>query len=101
MVSYAQSCRFRGEKVPHLVVQTDAGPVTVMVLRNEKVTAPVKFAEQGYVGTILPAGPGSVAVIGPTGADLVAGRRSASRPRWCGRGHSAARTLSLSGECPP
>jgi hypothetical protein len=70
MVSYAQTCRFRGEKVPHLVVQTDAGPVTVMVLRNEKVTAPVKFAEQGYVGTILPAGPGSVAVIGPTGADL-------------------------------
>jgi hypothetical protein len=40
------------------------------VLRDEKVTAPVKFAEQGYVGTILPAGPGSVAVIGPTGADL-------------------------------
>jgi hypothetical protein len=70
MVSYAQSCRFRGETVPHLVVQTDAGPVTVMVLRNENVTAPVKFAEQGYVGTILPAGPGSVAVIGPTGADL-------------------------------
>jgi hypothetical protein len=70
MVSYAQTCPFRGENVPHLVVQTDAGPVTVMVLRNEKVTAPVKFAEQGYVGTILPAGPGSVAVIGPTGADL-------------------------------
>ena len=46
MVSYAQSCRFRGENVPHLVVQTDAGPVTVMVLRNEKVTAPVKFAER-------------------------------------------------------
>jgi hypothetical protein len=70
MVSYAQTCRFRGGKVPHLVVQTDSGPVTVMVLRNEKLTAPVKFAEQGYVGTILPAGPGSVAVIGPTGADL-------------------------------
>jgi len=70
MVSYAQTCRFRGEKVPHLVVQTDSGPVSVMVLRDEKVTAPVKFAEQGYVGTILPAGPGSVAVIGPTGADL-------------------------------
>jgi len=70
MVSYAQTCPFRGENVPHLVVQTDAGPVTVMVLRNEKVTAPVKFAEQGYVGTILPAGPGSVAVLGPTGADL-------------------------------
>jgi hypothetical protein len=70
MVSYAQTCRFRGAKVPHLVVQTDAGPVTVMVLRDEKVAAPVKFADQGYVGTILPAGPGSVAVLGPTGADL-------------------------------
>jgi hypothetical protein len=80
MVSYAQTCRFRGEKVPHLVVQTDAGPVTVMVLRNEKVPAPVKFAEQGFVGTILPAGPGSVAVLGPTGADLsqVAGRVAAA-----------------------
>jgi hypothetical protein len=63
-VSYASTCRFRGERVPHLVVQTDAGPVTVMVLRHEKVTAPVKFNEQGYAGTILPAGPGSIAVIG-------------------------------------
>jgi len=70
MVSYAQTCRFRGERVPHLVVQTNVGPVTVMVLRNEKVAAPLEFAEQGYVGTILPAGPGSVAVIGPNGADL-------------------------------
>jgi hypothetical protein len=64
MVSYAQTCRFRGEKVPHLVVQTDAGPVTVMVLRNEKVGAPVNFDEQGYTGTIIPAGPGSIAVVG-------------------------------------
>ena len=69
-VSYASSCRFRGEKVPHLVVQTDAGPVTVMVLRNEKVAAPVRFDEQGYSGTIMPAGPGSIAVIGTAHANL-------------------------------
>lgn len=64
MVSYAQTCRFRGVKVPHLVVQTDAGPVTVMVLRGEKVDFPVSFDEQGYQGTIVPAGPGSIAVVG-------------------------------------
>jgi len=69
-VSYANSCRFRGRTVPHLVVQTDGGPVTVMVLRNERVDAPVRFAEQGFAGTIVPAGPGSIAVIGTGDADL-------------------------------
>ncbi len=70
-ISYASTCPFRGEKVPHLVVQTAAGPMTVMVLRHEKVAAPVNFDEGGYAGTIVPAGPGSIAVIGhaPT-ADL-------------------------------
>jgi hypothetical protein len=70
-VSYASTCRFRGEKVPHLVVQTAVGPMTVMVLRDEKVAARVDFDEGGYAGTILPAGPGSIAVLGhaPT-ADL-------------------------------
>jgi len=70
LVSYANSCPFRGHVVPHLVVQTDAGPVTVMVLRNEKTDAPVSFDEQGYAGRIVPAGPGSIAVIGAAGADL-------------------------------
>jgi hypothetical protein len=70
-VSYATTCPFRGEEVPHLVVQTAVGPMTVMVLRDEKVDAPVDFDEGGYAGTIVPAGPGSIAIIGhaPT-ADL-------------------------------
>jgi len=69
-VSYANTCPFRGQRVPHLVVQTDAGPVTVMVLRDEKVAAPVRFDEQGYSGTIVPAGPGSLAVVGAANANL-------------------------------
>ena len=69
-VSYANSCRFRGRTVPHLVVQTDGGPVTVMVLRNEPLDAPVRFAEERFTGTIVPAGPGSIAVIGTGDADL-------------------------------
>ena len=70
-VSYAQSCPFRGQTVPHLVVQTDAGPVTVMVLRHEKVEAPMSFDEGGYSGTIVPAGPGSIAVIGHEPRDVL------------------------------
>jgi hypothetical protein len=64
MVSYASSCLFRGHHVPHLVMQTEAGPVTVMVLVHEHVSKPVQFDEQGYRGVIVPvAGHGSLAVL--------------------------------------
>ncbi len=69
-VSYASSCEFRGHTVPHLVVQTDRGPVTVMVLRHEKATDSSSFDEQGYAGRIVPTGPGSIAVIGGASEDL-------------------------------
>jgi hypothetical protein len=64
VVSYASSCNFRGQKVPHLVVQTQSGPVTVMVLVHEAVRKPKQFDEQGYRGTIVPVpGHGSIAVL--------------------------------------
>jgi hypothetical protein len=63
-VSYAASCAFRGHHVPHLVIQTESGPVTVMVLVHENVSKPVPFDEQGYRGVIVPApGHGSLAVL--------------------------------------
>lgn len=71
-VSYARSCWFRGHFVPHLVVQTDSGPVTVLLLRDEHPRSIVEFDEQGFAGRIVPAGPGSIAVIGGTDADLAA-----------------------------
>ncbi|HEX3912007.1 MAG TPA: DUF3379 family protein [Steroidobacteraceae bacterium] len=64
IVSYASSCEFRGHRVPHLVVQTPSGPVTVMVLVHEPVRKAVQFDEQGYRGTIVPVpGHGSIAVL--------------------------------------
>jgi hypothetical protein len=64
VVSYASSCEFRGHKVPHLVVQTPSGPVTVMVLVHEAVRKSMRFDEQGYRGTIVPVlGHGSIAVL--------------------------------------
>jgi hypothetical protein len=64
MVSYASSCEFRGHRVPHLVIQTASGPVTVMVLVHEPAAKPVRFDEGGYRGVIVPvAGHGSLAVL--------------------------------------
>jgi hypothetical protein len=81
MVSYARSCRFRGHRVPHLVVQTASGPVTVMVLVHDHVPKSVRFDEQGYRGVIVPvAGHGSLAVLTRgNDADLAAIERIASR----------------------
>lgn len=72
-VSYARSCLFRLHHVPHLVVQTGSGPVTVMVLAHEKVSGAQRFDEGGYQGMLLPVPDhGSLAVImrGATGAEV-------------------------------
>ena len=64
-VSYVMSCAFRGHQVPHFVVQTLQGPVTVLVLRDEApIDAPMTFSEDGYEGVITPAPHGVLAVLG-------------------------------------
>ena len=64
MVSYANSCGFHGHHVPHLVVQTGAGPVTVMVLVHEPARSKMRFDDHGYRGVIVPIpGHGSIAVL--------------------------------------
>jgi hypothetical protein len=62
-VMYAHSCLFRGHVVPHLVVSTSQGPVTVMVLPHESVKHRMSFHEDGMSGVITPAPHGSLAVI--------------------------------------
>jgi len=62
-VVYAQSCRFRGHKIPHLVVRTVDGPVTVLVLAGERVPFRHRFSEEGFTGVLVPAGAGSIAVL--------------------------------------
>jgi hypothetical protein len=73
LVSYAESCWFRGWYVPHLVVQTPDGPMTVMVLPHERVRAPTVAEEGGYRVVIVPAARGSIAVLtaGPVSAARV------------------------------
>jgi F0F1-type ATP synthase membrane subunit c/vacuolar-type H+-ATPase subunit K len=69
-ITYANSCWFRGRHVPHFVVQTDDGPVTVLVLPEEPVAQPIHFDEGGYRGTLVPAPRGSIAVLARDGTDV-------------------------------
>jgi hypothetical protein len=62
-VVYASACPFHGRLVPHLVVQTANGPMTVMLLARDKVSGRQEFSEGGFQGVLLPAGEGSVAVL--------------------------------------
>jgi hypothetical protein len=71
-VSYASSCWFRGHYVPHLVVRTPDGPVTVMVLPREQTARRTEFQEEGYRGVLVPAGRGSVAVLARDATDVTA-----------------------------
>jgi len=82
-VVYAQPCVFRGRVSPHLVVQTANGPMTVMLLAHQKISARQEFSEDGYRGELLPAGEGSVAVLMQNGKvpDAVA-TQVVSGVRW-------------------
>lgn len=64
-VSYAAYCPFRGNRIPHLVVQTASGPVTVMLLTHEPaLSEPRHFSEQGFDGVVVPAPRGVIVVLG-------------------------------------
>lgn len=62
-VSYAHTCLFRGERVVHLVVQGEHGPVTILLLPHIHVDASVPVDEQGFHGVIVPDGEGSIAIV--------------------------------------
>lgn len=69
-VSFAARCVFDGRVVPHLVVRTPEGPVTVLVLSHRTISRRLRFDEQGYSGVVLPAPRGSIAVVGRDVRDL-------------------------------
>jgi hypothetical protein len=69
-VTFAARCVFDGHVVPHLVVRTPQGPVTVLVLRHRTIARPIRFDSNGYAGVALPAPRGAIAVVGQGVADL-------------------------------
>jgi hypothetical protein len=84
-VTYAMRCVFDGHVVPHLVVRTPEGPVTVLVLGHREVGKPLQLREVGLEGIVLPAPRGSIAVIGEGIADINAvARRVVDAVDWDG-----------------
>ena len=69
-VTFAARCVFDGHVVPHLVVQTPQGPVTVLMLRHRVLDDPLHLSESGYEGVVLPAPRGSIAIVGEGIADI-------------------------------
>jgi len=69
-VTYARRCFFDRHWVPHLVVRTEAGPVTVFLLGHREVSGETRLEEDGYEAIVLPAPRGSIAVVGRDVPDL-------------------------------
>lgn len=65
-VSYAETCWVAGEWIPHLVVQGEAGPFMVLLMPGRTLQSPVPLSlpDEGLSGSIVPAGAGSIAILG-------------------------------------
>jgi len=64
LITYAQSCIINGKTIPHLVIQGEHGPVTILLLPDEKIAAVKVLDGVNIQGVILPVGNGSIAIIG-------------------------------------
>jgi len=70
LITYAQSCTINGREVPHLVLQGERGPITILLMPEEKVSAAQSIVGESVNGVILPVGNGSIAIIGEKGESL-------------------------------
>lgn len=70
LITYAQSCIINGETVPHLVIQGQHGPVTILLMPNVKVNNVQNIRGKSINGVILPVGSGSIAIVGDDNEDL-------------------------------
>jgi hypothetical protein len=70
LVTYASSCVINGHTVPHLVIQGESGPVTLILLPDEHIAAAIPLSGEHVHGVIVPVGDGSVAIIGERSGQL-------------------------------
>jgi len=64
LITYAKSCVINGKTVPHLVIQGKLGPITLLLMPDERVDGAVPLTGKSINGVILPVGAGSIAIIG-------------------------------------
>jgi hypothetical protein len=64
LITYARTCEINGKAVPHLVIQGERGPVTVLLMPDEEVATAQSLDGENIHGVIVPVGKGSIAIIG-------------------------------------
>jgi len=64
LITYAMPCTINGNSVPHLVIQGQYGPVTILLMPEEPVAEATPIDGENVQGIILPVGDGSIAIIG-------------------------------------
>jgi hypothetical protein len=86
LITYAMSCVINGNTVPHLVIQGERGPVTLILLPDETIDESIRLSGVNVQGVILPVGSGSIAVIGEREDQLEEigeiGRRLSETVHW-------------------
>ncbi len=70
LITYARNCEINGNTVPHLVIQGKKGPVTVILLPDERVLEAEVLDGEGINGMLIPVGNGSIAIIGEKDEEL-------------------------------
>jgi hypothetical protein len=81
-VSTARTCKVRGVVAPHLFVQTPAGPVQILVLREHRFLMRHSTSDRGLHAELVPVGSRSVAVFADSEAAVAKGRDIARELVW-------------------
>ncbi len=76
LITYAKPCVINGKSVPHLVVQGKYGPITILLMRDEKLAEVTPIDGDNVKGVILPVGDGSIAIVGGRDEPLEAIRKN-------------------------
>ena len=83
LITYARTCEINGKAVPHLVIQGALGPITILLMPEETVSAAISLDGENTHGVILPVGDGSIAIIGARDEELDRVEKSVlSSVRW-------------------
>jgi hypothetical protein len=64
LITFAATCPINGNEIPHLVLQGKTGPITILLLPDEKIDESKILEGDNVHGVIVPVGDGSVAIIG-------------------------------------
>jgi len=64
LITFAATCPINGHNVPHLVIQGQHGPITIILMPDEKVSSAIALNDEVQHGVILPVGNGSIAIVG-------------------------------------